>query len=181
MLNNKQRKIDLINTLHFKRLIFCLLVVLGIAATLYYWNKDSKKDVLKRTLEFPIQEGTNMHLDVSPDGQTLLVELLGDIYTLPVTGGAATQHTQGVANNTNPIWLSDGHHFACLNDSLGDYGLRVSDFSGESNYFSGTYKPSAIFGHHSQDSLWIGGMPVSIKTGKGAKTALQRYMIGSTQ
>ena len=143
-------------------------------------NQGKKSDLLKRTLEFPIQEGTNMHLDVSPDGQTLLVELLGDIYTLPVTGGAATQHTRGVANNTNPIWLSDGNHFACLNDSLGDYGIRISKLSGESNYFSGTYKSSAIFHHQSQDSLWIGGMPVSIKTGKGAKTALQRYMIGST-
>ncbi|MDO5969879.1 amidohydrolase family protein [Flavivirga aquimarina] len=158
------------------RISFYFFLIVLIACN----YQREKSDLLKRTLEFTIQEASNMHLDVSPDGQTLLVEFLGDIYTLPVTGGTATQHTRGVANNANPIWLSDGNHFACLNDSLGDYGIRISNFSGHSNYFPGKYKSSDIFHHHSQDSLWIGGLPISIKTGKGAKTALQRYIIGST-
>ena len=181
-LKRETKKTTMINRLTFNRLIFSLLIVFGVAA-LYVQTED---EFSKRTLEFTIQEATNMHLDVSPDGQTLLVELLGDIYTLPITGGTATQQTRGVANNTKPIWLSDGKHFACLNDSLGDFGFRISDLSGHSTYFTGNYNPSdrynpaVIFRHHSQDSLWIGGMPVSIKTGKGAKTALQRYMIGST-
>ena len=35
-------------------------------------------------------EGTWMNLDVSPDGKTIVFDLLGDIYTIPVKGGKAT-------------------------------------------------------------------------------------------
>ena len=33
-----------------------------------------------------------MSVDVSPDGTTLVFDLLGDIYTVPVAGGKATRH-----------------------------------------------------------------------------------------
>ena len=36
-----------------------------------------------RTLEFTTNEGSWISLDVSPDGQTIVFELLGDLYTLP--------------------------------------------------------------------------------------------------
>lgn len=42
-----------------------------------------------RTLSFSTGEGTWVSLDVSPDGRTLVFELLGDVYTLPVAGGRA--------------------------------------------------------------------------------------------
>ena len=45
-----------------------------------------------RTLEFTADEGTWLSLDVSPDGQTLVFDLLGDLYTMPIAGGAATRH-----------------------------------------------------------------------------------------
>ena len=43
-----------------------------------------------RTLEFTTDEGTWISLDVSPDGETIVFELLGDLYTLPISGGTAT-------------------------------------------------------------------------------------------
>src|SRR5688500_7428908 len=43
-----------------------------------------------RTIEFDTEEGTWANLDVSPDGKTILLDLLGDLYTLPVDGGEAT-------------------------------------------------------------------------------------------
>ena len=42
-----------------------------------------------RTIEFTTDEGTWLSLDVSPDGKTIVFELLGDIYTLPIGGGEA--------------------------------------------------------------------------------------------
>src|SRR5688572_15106928 len=43
-----------------------------------------------RTISFEVNEGTWMSLDVSPDGKTILFDLLGDLYTLPIGGGEAT-------------------------------------------------------------------------------------------
>src|SRR5262249_54817206 len=57
-------------------------------------KKDEKKEEKKEELilkpegkvSFTTDEGTWMSLDVSPDGQTIVFDLLGDIYTLPITG-----------------------------------------------------------------------------------------------
>ena len=40
-------------------------------------------------LEFETDEATWLSLDVAPDGQSLVFELLGDLYRLPMTGGDA--------------------------------------------------------------------------------------------
>src|SRR6266404_6026137 len=56
-------------------------------------KKDEKKDEKKplplksdRKIEFTTDEGTWLSLDVSPDGKTIVFEMLGDIYTLPIEG-----------------------------------------------------------------------------------------------
>src|SRR5688572_17710156 len=46
-----------------------------------------------RTLDFTVDEGTWMSIDVAPDGQSLVFDLLGDIYSLPIGGGTATRLT----------------------------------------------------------------------------------------
>ena len=53
-------------------------------------------------LEFQVDEGTWMSLDVSPDGKTLVFDLLGDIYTLPLAGGEATRITSGMSFESQP-------------------------------------------------------------------------------
>ena len=42
-----------------------------------------------REISFETDEGTWLSLDVSPDGKTIIFELLGDIYQLPIKGGIA--------------------------------------------------------------------------------------------
>lgn len=48
-----------------------------------------------KPLKFTTDEGTWLSLDVSPDGKTIVFELLGDLYTIPVEGGKATRVTSG--------------------------------------------------------------------------------------
>ena len=43
-----------------------------------------------------------MSVDVSPDGQNLVFDLLGDLYTMPASGGKATSLTRGMAFDGQP-------------------------------------------------------------------------------
>src|SRR3972149_3575557 len=58
--------------------------------------------VTSRTARFTTDEGTWMSVDVSPDGRTIVFDLLGDLYTLPITGGQATRITDGMAFDAQP-------------------------------------------------------------------------------
>jgi hypothetical protein len=53
-------------------------------------------------IEFTTDEGTWMSLDVSPDGRTIVFDLLGDIYTLPITGGEARRIIGGMSFESQP-------------------------------------------------------------------------------
>ena len=55
--------------------------------------------VTNTTIEFTTDEATWLSLDVMPDGESIVFELLGDLYTLPMTGGEATRITDGTAGH----------------------------------------------------------------------------------
>ncbi|HJU64274.1 MAG TPA: hypothetical protein VJ596_01295, partial [Gemmatimonadaceae bacterium] len=61
-----------------------------------------------RNVRFETDEGTWMSLDVSADGRTIVFDLLGDLYTLPIAGGRATRITDGMAFDGQPRWSPDG-------------------------------------------------------------------------
>ena len=61
-----------------------------------------------RTIEFTTDEGTWVSLDVSPDGKTIVFDLLGDLYTLPIDGGDAKAITTGLAFDSQPRYSPDG-------------------------------------------------------------------------
>ncbi len=83
-------------------------------------------------LVFETSEGTWMSLDVSPDGSTLVFDLLGHIYRLPVTGGRAECLTgdSGVAVNYHPRWSPDGRTIAFVSDRGGQSNLWLMDADG---------------------------------------------------
>src|SRR4029078_2657938 len=51
----------------------------------------------ERTIRFTTDAGSRLWLDVSPDGQTIVFDHLGDLFTIPITGGKATPLTRGMA------------------------------------------------------------------------------------
>src|ERR1041384_2651602 len=50
----------------------------------------------ERKIEFTVAQGSRLSLSVSPDGKTIVFDLLGDLYTLPIGGGTATRITSGL-------------------------------------------------------------------------------------
>jgi Tol biopolymer transport system component/imidazolonepropionase-like amidohydrolase len=72
------------------------------------------------TLRFTTSEGTWMSCDVSPDGRTIVFDLLGDIYTMPMTGGKATRLTSGPAWDIQPRFSPDGRRISMTSDRSGN-------------------------------------------------------------
>jgi Tol biopolymer transport system component len=86
----------------------------------------------EREVHFRVTEGTWMSLDVSPDGQTIVFDLLGDLYTLPIVGGAATRLTSGMAFNRQPRFSPDGSHVVFVSDRGGSSNVWIADRNGGS-------------------------------------------------
>jgi Tol biopolymer transport system component/imidazolonepropionase-like amidohydrolase len=83
-----------------------------------------------RTLRFTTDEGTWISLDVSPDGRTIVFDLLGDLYTIPMTGGRATRLTSGIAWDCMPRWSPDGRSVAFITDRDGADNLWIVNADG---------------------------------------------------
>jgi Tol biopolymer transport system component len=82
----------------------------------------------ERQVKFNTKEGTWMSVDVSPDGSTIAFDLLGDIYTVPITGGKATQITKGMGYETHPRYSPDGKKILFTSDRSGSDNIWYMDF-----------------------------------------------------
>jgi imidazolonepropionase-like amidohydrolase/Tol biopolymer transport system component len=83
-----------------------------------------------RDIEFETDEGTWMAVDVSPDGQRIVFDLLGDIYTMPVTGGEARLLLGGAAYESQPRFSPDGTRIAFTSDRGGSDNLWIMNADG---------------------------------------------------
>jgi Tol biopolymer transport system component/imidazolonepropionase-like amidohydrolase len=83
-----------------------------------------------RTLRFTTDEATWISLDVSPDGKTIVFDILGDLYTIPITGGKATRLTTGMAWDCMPRWSPDGRTIAFISDRDGGDNLWLVNTDG---------------------------------------------------
>jgi hypothetical protein len=87
-----------------------------LLATLPARAAESPVAIPTRTIEFDTDEGTWMNLDVSPDGKTILFDLLGDLYTLPITAGEAKRLLGGASWDHQPRFSPDGKQIVFVSD-----------------------------------------------------------------
>jgi imidazolonepropionase-like amidohydrolase/Tol biopolymer transport system component len=107
-------------------------------------KKDEKKEEKKWDVDNPpgphydvpidVTEGTWLSLDVSPDGNEIAFDLLGDIYTIPLTGptpgGEAKSLTSGVAWDMQPRYSPNGKWIAFTSDRAGGDNIWIMNRDG---------------------------------------------------
>jgi len=97
------------------------------------WNVNEPLSPFKQ-VDFTVDEGTWMNLDVSPDGSTIIFDMLGDIYTMPVKGGKASLLQGGHAFEIQPRFSPDGNKIVYTSDRGGGDNIWIMDKDG-SNAF----------------------------------------------
>jgi len=93
------------------------------------WNIEKPAGPSK-TVSFQTNEGTWMNLDVSPDGQDIVFDLLGDIYKIPISGGKATLLAGGLASEVQPRYSPDGKFISYTSDKDGGDNIWIMNADG---------------------------------------------------
>jgi imidazolonepropionase-like amidohydrolase/Tol biopolymer transport system component len=83
-----------------------------------------------RTVPIDTRSGTWMSVDVSPDGRTLVFDMLGDLYLLPITGGDAKPLTTSIAWDHQARFSPDGKRIAYVSDAGGGDNVWVMNADG---------------------------------------------------
>lgn len=86
--------------------------------------------ITSRTLKFTTDEGSWISLDLSPNGQTIVFDLLGDLYTLPVAGGTAKRITSGPGWDQQPRFSPDGSQIVFVTDRSGAKNVWIANADG---------------------------------------------------
>ncbi len=98
-------------------------------------KKDEKWDINnppgeEKTIKIKTNTTTWSNVDVSPDGKSIVFDMLGDIYTMPIKGGKAKALTNEIAWNMQPRFSPDGKQIAFISDREGGDNLWVMDADG---------------------------------------------------
>lgn len=112
-----------------RRLFLAPVLVLSMVAGADTWDiLDTAQP--HTDVEFTVSEGTWMSVEVSPDGKTLVFDLLGDIYRLSAEGGEATLLFGGPALQRSPVYSPDGRKLLFLSDLSGSDNVWTSNADG---------------------------------------------------
>lgn len=101
-----------------------LALFLGVAGC------SEPPSTLANTISFETDEGSWMSLDVAPNGEYLVFELLGDLYELPIAGGVAKPLISGREFLSQPRFSPDGATLVFVSDRSGEDNLWLANVDG---------------------------------------------------
>ncbi|MCI0706587.1 MAG: amidohydrolase family protein [Ignavibacteriae bacterium] len=114
---------------------YFLILLLPVLSLIAQSKDDKKWDISAQhgpavDIELETSEGTWMAVDVSPDGKWIVFDLLGDIYSMPVSGGEAKALTSGSSYDVQPRFSPDGKKISFTSDRDGIDNIWVMDADG---------------------------------------------------
>ncbi|MFZ1610077.1 MAG: amidohydrolase family protein [Chitinophagales bacterium] len=115
--------------------LICTLLCLSNFLFLSAQTDKEKWDVSKplepyKEVTIETDEGTWMNLDVSPDGKTIVFDMLGDIYAMPIAGGNAKLLREGHAFEVQPRFSPDGKKISFTSDAGGGDNIWIMHADG---------------------------------------------------
>ncbi|SFP67312.1 amidohydrolase family protein [Sphingomonas rubra] len=94
------------------------------------WDVNAPQGATIRQVPIRTSEGSWMDLDVHPDGRLVAFALLGDLYTMPITGGTPTRIAEGLAWEVQPRFSPDGRRIAFTSDRGGGDNIWIMNVDG---------------------------------------------------
>ncbi len=107
-----------------RSLALCLALFLSVSAC------TQPPSTPANTIAFETDEGSWMSLDVAPNGEYLVFELLGDLYQLPIDGGDAKPIISGRDFASQPRFSPDGATLVFVSDRSGEDNLWLANADG---------------------------------------------------
>ena len=95
-----------------------------------------------RTFRLETDEASWISLDVSPDGEWIVFDVLGDLYLLPFSGGEAQRITWGMEFDSQPRFSPDGRLVLFISDEQGGENLHILDLDEQNE--EGEYEIRAL-------------------------------------
>jgi imidazolonepropionase-like amidohydrolase/Tol biopolymer transport system component len=115
--------------LTFSLLCLTSLILFAQKGSEKKWDVNNPPGNYKE-IELSVNEGTWMNLDVSPDNQTIVFDMLGDIYSMPMEGGEAKVLRSGLAWEVQARFSPDGKQILFTSDAGGGDNIWVMNTDG---------------------------------------------------
>jgi Tol biopolymer transport system component len=116
-----------------------VILVLAIASTLAGTAQTKPAASSEKTKIITLSEGTDMAVTVSPDRKTIIMDLQGLLYSLPMAGGAAKQISTPYDEDSHPDWSAKGGLVAIQSYAGGTFHIwtMLPDGSGRKQITTG--------------------------------------------
>lgn len=91
-----------------------------------------QEDMLSKRPYFADADGNIYNVNISPTGVRAVMEVRGEIFTVPLDKGDIRNITNAPSTNErDPAWSPDGKWIAYFSDESGEYTLKLKDQKGE--------------------------------------------------